>query len=823
MSHVDTRAKGSSARHSRRGRIIALVFGVAIALALTLGYMPDAAAVEGEATAEETEWVSKDGGVAGRELPALSADGRYVAYVGRSSEFNGVMVRDRATGTLYRVATGSLFNPDISADGRVVAFTSYGGGGKMTVYALDWQDAVDAGRPFTSDQWELVSIGDAGTNAPASADYPSLSNDGSIVAFQAASKTLDAQGPPAGSGGGVHAQVYIRNRTSADTTLVSLMDDESEAADGNAEFADITPDGRYVVFSTDAANLAGIESEEGQEEEPESAKQVYRRDVLGGTTLMVSVSTAGVPGNLSSANSGYGATISADGTRVAFDSDAWNLVPGGLTGEVEDDGYTDVFLRDIATGVTLQLADGDVGDPNAPEEPVIAAAPEEPGESEDLYPNVGAGPVISGNGAFVAFESLAPLTADDTNSGMAMCPEGIEPEWADVADVYRYDVASHALVRQSVTGTDRDLADGFDPADASGFRTDGHTGACVAAANGVDPAISADGARVAFVTHGNLTGDRPMEEEDHETEPAAAEVEPTVLTAFEPAVFLRRPYDEVDTTAPLSAAYAPATVTQTAFTVGYTAVDVGFPLTGIATVELWARVPGATTFALAATDTLIDGSFAYTAAGDGQYAFYTVATDGSGNVEGAPATPDALTLVDTYVPPAGGGGGVVETQPPLIAPTPPGPFLPPATVTARGKVCTIVGTAGKDVLRGTPGKDVICGLAGDDVIYGYAGADIVVGGPGNDRLFGGAHNDVLDGGLGNDLVDGMTGKDVLYGGAGNDVLTHKFGSDRMYGGAGNDRLTAKDRDADWVNGGLGKDTGVLDKRLDRTHSVEIAR
>ncbi len=83
-------------------------------------------------------------------------------------------------------------------------------------------------------------------------------------------------------------------------------------------------------------------------------------------------------------------------------------------------------------------------------------------------------------------------------------------------------------------------------------------------------------------------------------------------------------------------------------------------------------------------------------------------------------------------------------------------------------VCTVTGTAGKDILRGTPGKDVICGLGGADKLYGLGGAD---------RIYGG------------------TGKDLVYGGKGNDTLftTDKF-ADKLYGGKGTDKARGDSRD-----------------------------
>ncbi len=86
-----------------------------------------------------------------------------------------------------------------------------------------------------------------------------------------------------------------------------------------------------------------------------------------------------------------------------------------------------------------------------------------------------------------------------------------------------------------------------------------------------------------------------------------------------------------------------------------------------------------------------------------------------------------------------------------------------------GRSATIVGTAGRDVLRGTPRPDVIVALAGADVVKGAGGDDVVCAGGGADRVRGGAGNDRLAGGRGRDLLLGGAGRDRLIGGPGADV------------------------------------------------------
>jgi hypothetical protein len=117
----------------------------------------------------------------------------------------------------------------------------------------------------------------------------------------------------------------------------------------------------------------------------------------------------------------------------------------------------------------------------------------------------------------------------------------------------------------------------------------------------------------------------------------------------------------VDTQLPSSTASSPGTSASTAIRVDYVAGDSGG--SGLDKVELYARAPGAGSFSKTATDpapSSSGGHFDYDAtAGDGNYAFYTLAYDKAGNVEAAPGSADATTaLAKPETPP-----GPDETNP----------------------------------------------------------------------------------------------------------------------------------------------------------------
>ena len=127
-------------------------------------------------------------------------------------------------------------------------------------------------------------------------------------------------------------------------------------------------------------------------------------------------------------------------------------------------------------------------------------------------------------------------------------------------------------------------------------------------------------------------------------------------------------------------------------------------------------------------------------------------------------------------------------------------------VSCNGKVATILGTPGDDVLVGTDGDDVIVGRGGDDSIWSGGGDDLICGGDGADFISGGEGADRLEGNDGNDLLMGFGGMDVLWGGAGDDLISGLDDNDLLVGGSGDDSLLGGSGD-DLLWGGDGTDRG----------------
>jgi Tol biopolymer transport system component len=277
-----------------------------------------------------TERVSVDG--AGAEAndeswtPAISADGRHVAFQSFApnlvpNDTNGafdIFLRDRQTGTTERVnldsaggeANGWSFAPALSADGRYVAFQSWASNlvpndvnGWTDIFLRDRRTGVT----------ERVSLDNAGGEANEMSEMPALSADGRHVAFVSWASNL----VPNDTNG--WTDIFLRDRQTGTTERLSL---DSAGGEANAESwtPAISADGRYVAFVSRASNLVPNDTN--------GMPDIFLRDRQTGTTERVSVDSAGGEANGWSSDP----AISADGRHVAFASQASNLVPNDTNG-----------------------------------------------------------------------------------------------------------------------------------------------------------------------------------------------------------------------------------------------------------------------------------------------------------------------------------------------------------------------------------------------------------------------------------------------------------------------------------------------------------
>jgi Ca2+-binding RTX toxin-like protein/Tol biopolymer transport system component len=168
--------------------------------------------------------------------------------------------------------------------------------------------------------------------------------------------------------------------------------------DANSVVSSISSNGQFVAFFSNASNLVDGDTN--------GTSDVFVRDLLTGTTIRASTSSAGEQANERS----LFPSISADGRYVVFESDASNLVSG------DTNNFADVFVKDLQTGTITRVSTSSLG------------------EQANNY-SFGGNPSISNDGRYVLFGSLASnLVPGDLGSS---------------SDVFRKDLQTGLIERVS--------------------------------------------------------------------------------------------------------------------------------------------------------------------------------------------------------------------------------------------------------------------------------------------------------------------------------------------------------------------------------------
>ncbi len=223
---------------------------------------------------------------------------------------------------------------------------------------------------------EAVSVANPGTSLPAGGSGDSggvvLSADGRWAAFSSTAANLVTNRHQ-----GQVLDLYLRDRQSGVTTLISGSLDGATGGDGDSAGLSFSPEGRFLLFESQARNLVTNETT--------GAGDIYLRDLTQGVTTLISVNPLGQGGNGPST----AARMTPDTRFVVFQSQASDLAVG------DTNGLTDVFVRDRARGTTALVSVNWQG--------TAAATP--PSSLVTLDTSVA--PVISADGRYVAFQSWA--------------------------------------------------------------------------------------------------------------------------------------------------------------------------------------------------------------------------------------------------------------------------------------------------------------------------------------------------------------------------------------------------------------------------------
>jgi hypothetical protein len=302
--------------------------------------------------------------------PAISGDGRYVAFEGWFGGVSGVWRRDLLTGAIEQVAGGDAQLPSISEDGEYVSFTTNEGAklaevtnGQMVppqqlthespnVYVRDMAKAPSEPGAF------VVVSAVSGSDEPLTYNEPS-ERFGSVASGRSA---MSADGR------------YVAFVTTAASDLVQTENDR-RAEEKNEPPPAETPARQVAVrdLQTDETTLVSVEYDNGPTDRPVPSERGL------GAVYEVTPFTAAKPTSAPPSSS-QGATISADGSTVAWIGQQIDKQAPVLAGAEASPEYVEPLWRRIAGGTpepTRRLTGG-----ADPANPACAAS----GESEPSSP-----------------------------------------------------------------------------------------------------------------------------------------------------------------------------------------------------------------------------------------------------------------------------------------------------------------------------------------------------------------------------------------------------------------------------------------------------
>lgn len=673
-------------------------------------------------------------------------------------------------------------------DGGIGADTMIGGAGDDRYSVNDVDDIVQEIAPVINNIVRLTLSAD--TPGWDSGSYnSSISGDGRFVAF-----------------GGIYLKDF-------ETGLVNLISTGSKPS--------LSADGRLIVFESNV-DLVGDNST--------GRWEILVKNIETGAVTRVSTDSSGAESNGDSTN----ARISADGRYVVFQSDATNLVENDMN------GFSDVFLKDLQTGITTRVstgADGSEGNSSVRYSSAVSMdgryvvfdsqasnlVANDINNRSDVFlkdmltgsikllstgPNAMEAnkgsyyPTMSPDGRFIVFDSdVSNLVSDDTNNQgdvfLVDTQTGVTTRVSTNANGEEGNLYS---LNPSVSADGRfvvfrsratNLVEG-DSTDLSDiFIKDTLTGAvaCLTInAEGVESdgwsyraEISADGSNIVFASNAtNLVEGDTNNRYD-------------VFRVANP--FLTTPLASNDVVESSASYTLPDNVEHLVLTGADAINGIGNSLSNTITGNSANNILDG-----AAGDDTLDGGIGNDLlnGGTGNDVYLFGPGSGIDTVSDSDGTTDNLDVIRftggvraadvlLYRDAANLYLAIKGTADLLVVND---WFIDPTHRVERVEFsdgtwdATVLAAAQMAIV--STGNSVSANGRSDDIMLGQSTDDTMTGKAGNDTLYGGGGNDALDGGLSNDFLSGGDGDDILVGGLGDDTLNGGAGNDMLNGGFGND-------------------------------------
>jgi beta-propeller repeat-containing protein/WD40 repeat protein len=285
--------------------------------------------------------------------------------------------------------------PAIDSTGQFVAFLS-----DACVASSDGTpEAQIYLRNVTAKSTSLISLNDSGNALNNGLTAYSMSANARYFAYSSSSSNV------AGLTSNFVSQIFLRDATctppSTTCTANTLISQEPNGsptpASALTEQPSISPDGRYVVFSSGDTNLPAVPPKTFAA----NAVVLYLRDTCNGatgsctpTTTAISVDSTGT-----AVSGGEGAAVANGGRFILFASFACSLLPGGCTGTSPEE----VYLADTCTynGVAVPSC---VAAP-----PKLISIDQVTGQPDTFLSASVGPPSITADGRLAMFTSNSPL------------------------------------------------------------------------------------------------------------------------------------------------------------------------------------------------------------------------------------------------------------------------------------------------------------------------------------------------------------------------------------------------------------------------------
>lgn len=263
----------------------------------------------------------------------ISPDGRTIVFVSNRNDqlnlnYSTMYVRNLDSGITsipyYNDFNGqSIQAPALSDDGQYIAF--------QTRRPLAGDIAPNVYRVNTSTNFiERISSGLSGATANAGSSKPSISADGSSIAFSSLASNLVLNDT-------AKSDIFLWNQASGGLQRISVTP-LGQQANGDSEAASISADGSRIAYITNASNIVG-----GFPAVYDGQRGAIYWDKTTNQNTLVSTSY----GTLNRASKNVGAPyISGNGAKIVYTSASADIVESDTTTNAPD-----VFMYDIASAM----------------------------------------------------------------------------------------------------------------------------------------------------------------------------------------------------------------------------------------------------------------------------------------------------------------------------------------------------------------------------------------------------------------------------------------------------------------------------------------